>query len=106
MRYSQLAFTVLFYWIVTVITFFETHFYLRSLSLTNGEISSAIYLYVSVISQALIFVTHSQSWLFVERPRILLMCAFVVAQLVATLIAVYAISASHQSIALDGIGLA
>ncbi|KAI3984484.1 hypothetical protein MKX01_033977 [Papaver californicum] len=82
--------TVLFYWIVTATTFFETHFHLRSLSLTNGEVSSAIYLHVSVISQALIFVTRSQSWSFVERPGILLMCAFLVAQLVATVIAVYA----------------
>ncbi|KAI3991107.1 hypothetical protein MKX01_041326 [Papaver californicum] len=82
--------TVLFYWIVTATNFFETHFHLRSLSLINGEVSSAIYLHVSVISQALIFVTRSQSWSFVERPGFLLMCAFVVAQLVATVIAVYA----------------
>ncbi len=38
----------------------------------------------------LIFVTRSQSWSFMERPGVLLMCAFVVAQLVATLITVYA----------------
>ncbi|OVA16055.1 Cation-transporting P-type ATPase [Macleaya cordata] len=93
--------TVLFYWAVTRTTFFETKFHLRSLSISNGEISSAVYLHVSIISQALIFVTRSQSWSFVERPGILLMCAFVVAQLVATLIAVYA----HISFAsIRGIG--
>ncbi|KAI3941051.1 hypothetical protein MKW92_045327 [Papaver armeniacum] len=93
--------TVLFYWIVTTTTFFQTHFHLRTLSLTNGEVSSAVYLHVSVISQALIFVTRSQSWSFVERPGVLLMCAFVVAQLLATVIAVYA-NVSFASI--HGIG--
>jgi H+-transporting ATPase len=29
---------------------------------------SALYLQVSIISQALIFVTRSRSWCFVERP--------------------------------------
>ncbi|MCL7023621.1 hypothetical protein MKW94_025444, partial [Papaver nudicaule] len=93
--------TVLFYWAVTETTFFETHFHLRSLSLSNGEVSSAVYLHVSVISQALIFVTRSQSWSFVERPGVLLMCAFVAAQLVATLIAVYA---NISFTAIHGIG--
>ncbi|XP_077240858.1 ATPase 10, plasma membrane-type-like [Tasmannia lanceolata] len=82
--------TVLFYWVIESTNFFETYFHVKSLSSSTEEISSAIYLQVSIISQALIFVTRSQSWSFVERPGTLLMCAFVVAQLVATLIAVYA----------------
>ncbi|KAK9281827.1 hypothetical protein L1049_004733 [Liquidambar formosana] len=81
--------TVLFYWVIDGTTFFESHFHVRSLS-SSEEISSAVYLQVSIISQALIFVTRSQSWSFLERPGALLMCAFVVAQLVATIIAVYA----------------
>jgi H+-transporting ATPase len=52
--------------------------------------TAAIYLQVSIISQALIFVTRSRSWSFVERPGALLMFAFVAAQLIATFIAVYA----------------
>lgn len=60
----------------------QTHFHVRSLSSNTEEISSAIYLQVSIISQALIFVTRSQGWSFMERPGTLLMCAFVVAQLV------------------------
>ncbi|PQM38345.1 plasma membrane ATPase 4 [Prunus yedoensis var. nudiflora] len=51
---------------------------------------AALYLQVSIVSQALIFVTRSRSWSFVERPGLLLLGAFMVAQLVATLIAVYA----------------
>ncbi|CAB4266590.1 unnamed protein product [Prunus armeniaca] len=47
-------------------------------------------LQVSIVSQALIFVTRSRSWSFVERPGLLLLGAFMIAQLVATLIAVYA----------------
>ncbi|KAF3451936.1 hypothetical protein FNV43_RR08032 [Rhamnella rubrinervis] len=93
--------TVLFYWVIVDTDFFETHFHVKSLSSDSEKISSAIYLQVSIISQALIFVTRSQSWSFLERPGTLLMCAFVVAQLVATLIAVYA----HISFAyIRGIG--
>jgi len=51
---------------------------------------AALYLQVSIISQALIFVTRSRSWSFVERPGALLVVAFLAAQLVATCIAVYA----------------
>ncbi|KAI4325388.1 hypothetical protein MLD38_030793 [Melastoma candidum] len=93
--------TVLFYWIVIDTTFFEDHFGVTSISSNSEQVSSAVYLQVSIISQALIFVTRSQSWSYVERPGTLLMCAFVVAQLVATLIAVYA----HISFAyISGIG--
>jgi hypothetical protein len=51
---------------------------------------AALYLQVSIISQALIFVTRSRSWSLVERPGFLLLFAFFAAQLVATCIAVYA----------------
>lgn len=46
------------------------------------KLASAIYLQVSTISQALIFVTRSRSWSYVERPGLLLVVAFVIAQLV------------------------
>ncbi|CAN0877805.1 ATPase 10, plasma membrane-type [Linum grandiflorum] len=81
--------TVLFYWIVVDTVIFETFFRVGSISSDPEKVSSAVYLQVSIISQALIFVTRSRSWSFIERPGILLMCAFLVAQLVATLIAVY-----------------
>ncbi|KAI3923369.1 hypothetical protein MKW98_026962, partial [Papaver atlanticum] len=55
-----------------------------------GKHASAIYLQVSTIIQALIFVTRSRSWSFIECLGIFLVAAFFGAQLVATLIAVYA----------------
>ncbi|QCD84061.1 H+-transporting ATPase [Vigna unguiculata] len=45
---------------------------------------------ISIVSLALIFVTRSRSWSFVECPGMLLVIAFVIAQLIATIIAVYA----------------
>jgi hypothetical protein len=48
------------------------------------RLASAVYLQVSTISQALIFVTRSRGWSFMERPGLLLMGAFVIAQLVST----------------------
>ncbi|GJN08870.1 hypothetical protein PR202_ga26830 [Eleusine coracana subsp. coracana] len=82
--------TVLFYWAVTRTTFFETHFKVRSIKKDAEKISSAMYLQVSIISQVLIFVTRSRGLSFLDRPGALLICAFIAAQLVATLVAVYA----------------
>lgn len=52
----------------------------------NQMLASAVYLQVSTISQALIFVTRSRGWSFTERPGFLLCVAFLIAQLVATVI--------------------
>jgi H+-transporting ATPase len=60
----------------------QTHFHVTSLSGESEKVSSAVYLQVSIISQALIFVTRSRGWSFLERPGTLLICAFVIAQLV------------------------
>ncbi|KAL0816986.1 hypothetical protein Bca101_073430 [Brassica carinata] len=65
-------------------------FGVRPLSQRPEQIMAALYLQVSISGQALIFVTRSRSWSYVESPGLLLLGAFVIAQLVATLIAVYA----------------
>ncbi|KAF8091692.1 hypothetical protein N665_0438s0021 [Sinapis alba] len=82
--------TVVFFWVANETDFFSDKFGVRSIRGNEHELMSAVYLQVSIISQALIFVTRSRSWSFVERPGALLMIAFLIAQLVATLIAVYA----------------
>ncbi|KAG6506847.1 hypothetical protein ZIOFF_032179 [Zingiber officinale] len=82
--------TVIFFWAMRETDFFSDKFGVRSLRNSEDEMMSALYLQVSIISQALIFVTRSRSWFFVERPGLLLVGAFLVAQLVATLLAVYA----------------
>lgn len=48
----------------------------------KDKLASAVYLQVSTISQALIFVTRSRGWSFTERPGLLLVAAFIIAQLV------------------------
>ncbi|CAL0301520.1 unnamed protein product [Lupinus luteus] len=82
--------TVIFFWAMKETTFFPSKFGVRPIHENDNEMTAALYLQVSIVSQALIFVTRSRSWSFVERPGLLLMGAFVIAQLVATLIAVYA----------------
>ncbi|XP_024968768.1 plasma membrane ATPase 4 isoform X1 [Cynara cardunculus var. scolymus] len=110
--------TVIFFWIMkdtnffsvshklmkwnentSVALFFRHSFYVsvtqdtfgvKSIRNSEVEMMAALYLQVSIVSQALIFVTRSRSWSFVERPGLLLLGAFLAAQLVATLIAVYA----------------
>ncbi|CAN1318469.1 ATPase 8, plasma membrane-type [Linum perenne] len=84
--------TVLFFWLVEDTNFFSDTFGVRSIRGKHTELTSALYLQVSIISQALIFVTRSRGWSisYVERPGILLVVAFLIAQLLATIIAVYA----------------
>lgn len=82
--------TVIFFWAVHDTDFFSNKFGVRSLRHHDEEMMGALYLQVSIVSQALIFVTRSRSWSFIERPGLLLLSAFMLAQLVATLIAVYA----------------
>lgn len=82
--------TVVFFWTMHKTDFFTNKFGVRSIRDSEFEMMSALYLQVSIVSQALIFVTRSRSWSFVERPGVLLVTAFFLAQLVATLIAVYA----------------
>ncbi|KAL1553753.1 ATPase 8, plasma membrane-type [Salvia divinorum] len=82
--------TVVFFYLAAHTNFFSDTFGVRSIRGTTDELTAALYLQVSIVSQALIFVTRSRSWSFVERPGILLMTAFVLAQLLATLVAVYA----------------
>uniref|UniRef100_A0A8R7U463 P-type H(+)-exporting transporter n=1 Tax=Triticum urartu TaxID=4572 RepID=A0A8R7U463_TRIUA len=86
--------TVIFFWAAYKTDFFPRIFHVKSLEKTAQDdfqmLASAVFLQVSTISQALIFVTRSRSWSFVERPNFLLVFAFLVAQLIATLIAVYA----------------
>ncbi|MCO5563442.1 hypothetical protein L7F22_017084 [Adiantum nelumboides] len=82
--------TVLFFWAVYRTHFFERTFHVRAIRDSRSQLTSAIYLQVSIISQALIFVTRSHSWSITERPGLLLVIAFVMAQLIATFVAVYA----------------
>ncbi|CAF1897319.1 unnamed protein product [Brassica napus] len=86
----QAVMSVIFFWVIHKTDFCSDKFGVRSIRDNNDELMFAVYLQVSNISQALIFVTRSRSWSFVEHPGALLMIAFVIAQLIATLIAVYA----------------
>lgn len=93
--------TVVFFWIVHSSDFFSDKFGVRSIRNNHYELTSAVYLQVSIVSQALIFVTRSRSWSFVERPGSYLLIAFVLAQLIATIIAVYA---NWEFASIHGIG--
>ncbi|KAI4335596.1 hypothetical protein L6164_014230 [Bauhinia variegata] len=82
--------TVVFFYLVHDSGFFTNTFGVKPIAGVEEELNSALYLQVSIISQALIFVTRSRGWSYFERPGILLITAFLAAQLVATIIAVYA----------------
>ncbi|GAU35233.1 hypothetical protein TSUD_205090 [Trifolium subterraneum] len=73
--------TVIFFWAMKENDFFPDKFGVRHLN--HDEMMSALYLQVSIVSQALIFVTRSRGWSFLERPGALLVIAFLIAQLTA-----------------------
>ncbi|CAF3588766.1 unnamed protein product [Rotaria sordida] len=90
------ASTIVFFAIIIQTNFFQSHFGVDTIIQTsdNGyghsHLHSIIYLQVSSISQGLIFITRSHGFCFTERPTLLLIAAFIITQLCATLIAVYA----------------
>ncbi|KAL8488950.1 hypothetical protein ACS0TY_025021 [Phlomoides rotata] len=82
--------TVIFFWLMHETNFFSDTFGVRDIRDSEDEKMACLYLQVSIVSQALIFVTRSRGWSFLERPGLLLLTAFLIAQLVATVLAVYA----------------
>ena len=96
---------VIFFWVAYKTDFFPWVFHVSTIERITHEdfwkLATAIYLQVNTVSQALIFVTRSWSWSYVECPGLLLVEAFLVAQLVATLIAVHA---NWSFAVIEGIG--
>ncbi|KAJ4911168.1 plasma membrane-type protein [Raphanus sativus] len=94
--------TVVFFWAAYRTDFFPRTFHVRDLRGNEHEMMSALYLQVSIVSQALIFVTRSRGWSFLERPGWLLLIAFWIAQAIATAVAVLA---DWEFARIKGIGL-
>ncbi|KAF8155698.1 hypothetical protein B0H34DRAFT_659149 [Crassisporium funariophilum] len=59
------------------------------ISPNDPQLHMVVYLQVAIISQALIFVTRSHSFFFMERPSTALILAFCLAQVVSSIIAAY-----------------
>ncbi|KAG6811151.1 hypothetical protein H0H92_008769 [Tricholoma furcatifolium] len=86
--------------IALVCTIIETNFFQNKFGVTlstagpvnhnDPQLHMIVYLQVAIISQALIFVTRSHGFFFMERPSFALMGAFCIAQLISSIIAAYA----------------
>jgi H+-transporting ATPase len=74
-------------------TFFQDKFGVKldtsPVQANDRQLHMVVYLQVAIISQALIFVTRSHGFFFMERPSTALLAAFCVAQLIASIIAAY-----------------
>lgn len=74
--------TVVLYIVMHDTNFFEDRFGVEAIKAVNDPRGHmVIYLQVAIISQALIFITRSHGWCFMERPSVALMLAFCLAQL-------------------------
>ncbi|XP_020877182.1 putative ATPase, plasma membrane-like [Arabidopsis lyrata subsp. lyrata] len=94
--------TVVFFWAAYRTDFFPRMFNVKDLRGNEPEMMSALYLQVSIMSQALNFMIRSRSWSFAEWPEILLLVmSFMASQFYATIIAVYA---SWETARIEGIG--
>ncbi|GAA5915572.1 hypothetical protein JCM8208_002435 [Rhodotorula glutinis] len=82
--------TIAFYCVIIYTTFFSDKFGVTNITEPNDfELHMIIYLQVAQISQALIFITRSHSFFFMERPSVALFLAFCLAQLISSIIAAY-----------------
>jgi H+-transporting ATPase len=85
------ASTIALYAVAIYTSFFEDSLGVEAYKDGNGrEMHMVIYLQVAMISQALIFITRSHGFFFMERPSFALMGAFVLAQVISSIIAAYA----------------
>lgn len=83
--------SIVFFIVIHDTDFFESKFGVTPYKGVNEYgLHMVIYLQVAIISQALIFVTRSHSFCFMERPSVALMLAFCLAQLVSSIIAGFA----------------
>ncbi|KAF4618953.1 hypothetical protein D9613_009849 [Agrocybe pediades] len=88
------ASTIALVCIIKETTFFQRKFGVSldtdfPIASNDPQLHMVIYLQVAIISQALIFVTRSHSFFFMERPSTALMVAFCIAQLISSIIAAY-----------------
>ncbi|KAH9462272.1 hypothetical protein Pst134EB_006179 [Puccinia striiformis f. sp. tritici] len=101
--------TILLFVVIVNTTFFEDTFGMSPLKEANDpQLHMIIYLQVAIISQALIFITRSHSWFFMERPSMALVGAFCIAQTIASLLAVFGTMefSSVQAIPLSWVAVA
>jgi len=84
------ACTVILVVVILETTFFQDKFGVDPITQANDyKLHMIVYLEVAQISQALIFITRSHSFFFMERPSFALMGAFCIAQLISSIIAAY-----------------
>ncbi|UZJ56972.1 hypothetical protein CBS101457_006292 [Exobasidium rhododendri] len=86
------ASTVALFAVIFHTNFFEDKFGVASYHGDSNlpELHMIVYLYTSITSQALIFITRSKGWFFLEAPSLALFGAFCVAQLVSSLLSAFA----------------
>jgi H+-transporting ATPase len=84
--------TVVLFAVVFHTTFFEDKFGVAGYhgDVNDPHLHMIIYLYTSITSQALIFITRSKGWFFLEAPSLALFGAFCLAQLVSSLLSAFA----------------
>ncbi|KAL0959810.1 hypothetical protein HGRIS_011491 [Hohenbuehelia grisea] len=87
--------TVILVVVIMETTFFQDKFGVQlhnpgPAQINDPQLHMIVYLQVAIISQALIFVTRSHGFFFMERPSYALLFAFAVAQLISSIIAAYA----------------
>ncbi|KNZ45000.1 plasma-membrane proton-efflux P-type ATPase [Puccinia sorghi] len=82
--------TIILVVVIRETTFFPDRFGVDQMGDINDfKLHMIIYLQVAQISQALIFVTRSHGFFFMERPSFALLGAFCLAQLISSIIAAY-----------------
>jgi len=85
--------TIVLVIVILETTFFQdkfgVHLETQPVQANDRMLHMIVYLQVAIISQALIFVTRSHGFFFMERPSVALFLAFCVAQLISSIIAAY-----------------
>jgi len=82
--------TIILFEVAVNTTFFQDTFHLATLN--QSQLVGLIYLQVSVGGLATIFITRSRTFSFLDRPGLFVCIAFVVAQVIASVIGAYGLN--------------
>jgi H+-transporting ATPase len=91
--------TIVLYIVMHDTNFFENRFGVEAIKdVGDPRGHMVIYLQVAIISQALIFITRSHGWSWMERPSVALMLAFCLAQLISSIVRLRFLPLSSSSL--------
>jgi H+-transporting ATPase len=94
--------TIVLFQVAVNTQFFQSHFGLATLG--TNELAGLIYVQLSVGGLATIFITRSHTFSFLDRPGLFVVLAFILAQIIASVLGAYGLPSQYNGFGGSGWG--